>query len=131
MVWSSIHVARPTSSFVSGAALASFSCAFTRKPYELTTHLRLQPDGEGQTGEHGGKQLAVTISGGGDGGGGGERERSGRRRWSSGPASGAMRRWREKAATVWRTGASGFQPGSGIEAPGDPELQAQSREGAG
>jgi len=42
-----------------------------------------------------------------------------------------MRRWREKAATVWRTGASGFQPGSGIEAPGDPELQAQSREGAG
>ena len=89
-------------------------------------------------GEHGGKQLAVTISGGGDGGGGGERERSGRRRWSSGPASGAMRRWREKAATVWRTGASGFQPGSGIEARGagsrargDPELQAQSREGAG
>jgi hypothetical protein len=91
-------------------------------------------------GEHGGKQLALRISGGADGGGGGEREseRSGRRRCSSGPASGAMRRWREKAATVCRTGASGFQPGSGIEAAAagsracvDPELQPQSREGGG
>uniref|UniRef100_A0A0A9E6N3 Uncharacterized protein n=1 Tax=Arundo donax TaxID=35708 RepID=A0A0A9E6N3_ARUDO len=84
MVWSSIHVARPTSSFVRGAALASFS-------------------------------FKTSGSGGGAGGGERERERRGRRRWSSGPASGAMRRWREKAATVWKTGASGFDPGSGIE----------------
>ncbi|KAG2645754.1 hypothetical protein PVAP13_2KG449810 [Panicum virgatum] len=58
-------------------------------------------------GEHGGKQLAFTISSGDDGG---------RRQWSSGPTSGAMRRWREKAATVWRTGASGGRGGGG----GDP-----------
>jgi len=45
--------------------------------------------------------------------------------------------WREKAATVWSTGASGFQPGSGIEviaacsrACGDPGLQKQSCEKA-
>jgi hypothetical protein len=46
----SIHVARPTSSFVTGAAaaLAIFSCAFTRKAYELTTHFRVQPNGKGQ-----------------------------------------------------------------------------------
>ena len=50
MVRSSIHVARPTSSFVTGAAaaLATFSCAFTRKAYELTTHFRVQPNGKGQ-----------------------------------------------------------------------------------
>ena len=50
MVCSSIHVARPTSSFVTGAAaaLATFSCAFTRKAYELTTHFRVQPNGKGQ-----------------------------------------------------------------------------------
>ena len=50
MVRSSIHVARPTSSFVTGAAaaLATFSCAFTRKAYELTTHFQVQPNGKGQ-----------------------------------------------------------------------------------
>lgn len=95
-------MARPTSSFVSGAGLASFS-------------------------------LGTSGGGGGVGGGERERDRSGRRRWSSGPVSGAMRRCREKAATVWRTGASGFQPESGIGAAaagsracGDTELQAQS-----
>ena len=82
-------MARPTSSFVSGAALASFSCAFTRKPYELTTHLRLQPDGKGQTGEHGGNNLpslspaaamgAAAGRGRGAGGGGGRQgQRPGR-----------------------------------------------------
>jgi len=32
---------------VTGAALESFSCAFTRKAYELTTHFRRQPNGKG------------------------------------------------------------------------------------
>jgi hypothetical protein len=54
-----------------------------------------------------------------------------------------MRRCLEKAATVWRTGDSGFQPESGIEAAargsrsrasaatGNSELQAQSCGGGG
>jgi len=47
MVCSSIHVARPTSSLsLVPPALATFSCAFTRKAYELTTHFRLQPNGK-------------------------------------------------------------------------------------
>ena len=47
MVRSSIHVARPTSSLsLVPPALATFSCAFTRKAYELTTHFRLQPNGK-------------------------------------------------------------------------------------
>jgi hypothetical protein len=62
--------------------------------------------------------LALTASGGGRGegcGGASEKERSGRRRWSSVPASGAMTSRLEKAATVWRTGASGLESHSGIE----------------
>jgi hypothetical protein len=48
MVWSSIHVARPTSSFcVRGATFASFSCAFTRTPYDRP----LRPDKRIRDGE--------------------------------------------------------------------------------
>ena len=88
MVWSSIHVARPTSSFVRGATFVSI--------------LRTSGGGGG--------------AGGRGAGGERERERRGRRRWSSGAVSGAMRRRREKAATVWKTGSSGFEPDGAIAA---------------
>jgi hypothetical protein len=97
MVWSSIHVARPTSSFVRRATLASFSCAFPRTRYLPATSRQTR---EGKNSLHSRPPAAAGRV-------------RGRSRWS---ASGAMTRrprsrgrapagWSPKAASRWRDAA--------------------------